>query len=414
MSQQNNPAATAATAFGLDNPTQTDLELAQAWACFCDDLKAAGEVAFRNTAPRHTVDRATAVRLLARNIGLSLAFEMESKDPDHPELMHYFDPRRKQGGDNTDAYYSGATINGTDTYRIHGNRGTARYFAITLVERGVTPYGGAVPQTLFGWDMAVDADGSFELIVSPERPSGYTGNWMQSTPETFRVTFREFFADWENEQPMNAIIDKLTGNTEPRELTPQTVMDGLADSSRWLHSSLNYWAEMIDLWKARPNEFLAYGELETRKIDFTPGGQPVIAYWQLPRDEALILRVRPPKARYWAVEFGNYWWETMDYRYRLSNTNMHYAQLEDDGELIIVISHQDPGLPNWLDTAGHSEGYVTYRWIDADYYPRPVAQQVKLAELDEHLPAGIKRITDEQRRAQLAARRRGVINRFGS
>src|SRR5690625_1409637 len=177
MSQPKNNLSEAALAYGLKNPSEIDIELAQACARFCDELKAAGEVAFRNTAPRNSVDRATAVRLLARNIGLSLAFEMESKDPDHPELMHYFDPLRKQGGDNTDAYYSGATINGADTYRIHGHRGTAKYFAITLVERGPTPYGGGVAQTLFGWDMQVEEDGSFELILSPERPAGYTGNW---------------------------------------------------------------------------------------------------------------------------------------------------------------------------------------------------------------------------------------------
>lgn len=411
MSQQHHPAAASSTVFGLDNPTQTDIQLAKAWTDFCDKLKAAGEVAFRNNAPRNPVDRATAVRLLARNIGLSLAFEMESKESQHPELMHYFDPLRKQGGDNTDAYYSGATINGTDTYRIHGHRGTAKYFAVTLVETGPTPYGGGVAQTLFGWDMQVEADGSFEIIVSPDPQPG---NWMKSTPETFRVTFREFFADWENEQPMKAVIDCMTSSGEPPELTPSKVIDGLHSSADWLHSSLNYWGDMIDLWKARPNEFLAYGELEKNQIDFTPGGTPFITYWQLPEDEALIVRVHPPEAHYWAVEFGNYWWETMDYRYRLSSTNMHYAQLEEDGELILVVSHPDPGLPNWLDPSGHSEGYVTFRWINADSYPRPVATQVKLAELDKHLPAGFKRITAEERRAQLAARRRGVINRFGS
>jgi len=411
MSRQSANPPSAAPAFGLDQPTQTDIDLAQAWTRFCDELKAAGEIAFRGNAPRNPVDRAAGVRLLARNIGLSLAFEMESKDPEHPELMHYFDPIRKQGGDNTDAYYSGATINGTDTYRIRGHRGSASYFAITLVERGSTPYGGPVAATLFGWDMQLEPDGSFELILSPEP---HEGNWMRTTPETFRVTFREFFGDWEREQPMKAVIDRLTGGGEPPQLGPQQVMDGLAGASRWLRHSLGFWAEMIELWKARPNQFLGWGELADRGIDFTPGGQPLIAYWQLPEDEALIVRVRPPKARYWAVEFGNYWWETMDYRFRLSNTNQYYAELEDDGELIVVISRQDPGVPNWLDTSGHSEGYVTFRWIDAEAYPRPQAQQVKFAQLLEHLPDSITRISAQQRREQIAARRRGVINRFGS
>jgi len=86
--------------------------------------------------------------------------------------------------------------------------------------------------------------------------------------------------------------------------------------------------------------------------------------------------------------------------------------LEDDGELIVVVSHDDPGLPNWLDPSGHTEGYVTYRWMLADEHPVPRCLQVPRAALFDHLPARIRRITPEARRAQLAARRRGVQKRF--
>lgn len=386
-----------------------DARLRQAWHKFCDDLKASGEIAFRETAASNPVDRAAGIRLLSRNIALALAFEFENKDPLHPEIMHYFDPMRKQGGDNTDALYVGAPINGTDTYRISGKRGSSRYFSVTIVEKGNTPWGGAVPAVLFGDDLKIEEDGSFELFLSPDPQPG---NWIKTTPDTFRVTFRQFFADWENEKPMEARIDRLTGDSTPPQLSPEVVENGLGAAAHWVNWSVNYWADMIDKWKVQPNLFLSYRQLEDRKIDATPGGEPLIAYWMLPRDEALIIRVRPPKAQYWAVEFGNYWWETMDYRYRLSNTNCHYAALEDDGELIIVVSHDDPGLPNWLDPSGHSEGYLTYRWMLAESYPVPVAQQVKRAELFDHLPAAIKRISPEERREQLAARRRGVVSRF--
>jgi hypothetical protein len=140
----------------------------------------------------------------------------------------------------------------------------------------------------------------------------------------------------------------------------------------------------------------------------------MIAYWSLPRDEALIVRVRPPRCQYWNVEFGNFWWTTMDYRYRLSNTNCHYARLEDDGELIVVVARDDPGLPNWLDPSGYAEGYLAYRWMLTESAPAPQAQQVPAARLFEHLPANVKRIDAASRREQLAARRRGVINRFGN
>ena len=94
--------------------------LRQGWADFCDELKKAGEIPFRATVPPHVNDRTAGFEVLARNISLALNFQHDYADPLHPELIHYFDPVRKQGGDNTDAVYVGATINGTDTYRISG------------------------------------------------------------------------------------------------------------------------------------------------------------------------------------------------------------------------------------------------------------------------------------------------------
>lgn len=389
--------------------TDHETQLREAWHRFCDELKKAGDIPLRPMAPGNPVDKAAAYRLLARNIGLALQFEMENADPLHPELLHYFDPIRKQGGDNTDALYVGGPINGTDTYRISGKRGSSRYFGVTVVERGETPWGGGVAGTLFGDQIHVEEDGSFELFLSPEP---HPGNWIKTTPETFRVTFRQFFADWEGEEPMEARIDRLTGDGTPPQLTPEHVTEGLAAAAHWVNWSVEYWAEMIEKWKVQPNTFLSYRQLEDRKIDATPGGEPIIAYWTLPQDEALIVRVRPPVAAYWALEFGNYWWETMDYRYRLSSTNCHHATLEDDGELIVVISHDDPGVPNWLDPSGHSEGYMTFRWMLADSCPIPVATQVPRDALFDHLPGAVKRITDAQRQEQLAERRRGIVHRF--
>jgi hypothetical protein len=384
-------------------------QLLGAWEGFCDDLKAMGPEILRSNAPDNPTERAQAFRLLSRNIALGLSFELENKDPQFPELNHYFDPLRKQGGDNTDALYVGAQINGSDTYRVSGNRGSAAFFAVTAVEQGDTPWGGGVAGALFAQDIAVDENGDFELFLSPEK---HEGNWIKTSPDTFRVTFRQFFLDWENEEPMRARIDCLTREQSAPTLTPQKIADGLQRSSAWVKESIMYWANMIEMWKAQPNTFLSYRQLDDNAIDATPGGEPIICFWQLPADEALIVRVTPPQADYWAVEFGNYWWESMDYRYTLSNTNKHYAQLEDSGELIVVVSHEDPGLPNWLDPAGHSEGYITFRWVGAESYPTPTAIQIKSCDLPVQLPADVKRIDSAQRQAQLAERRRGVSKRF--
>lgn len=391
-----------------DNPN--DATLKASWDDFCDQLKDASDLVFRDTTPANDLDRAKGFRLLARNIALSLQFNMENIDADFPELQRYFDPLRKQGGDNTDALYVGSPINGSDTYRITGQRGNARYFAVTVLEDGNTPWGGAVVGTMIDSDIYVEADGSFEIILSPDK---HEGNWIKTSPDSWRVTFRQFFADWENEQPMVARIDRL-GPVKPKvETSVALIQSGLKESASWVRESTFYWADMIDKWQVQPNTFLSYRQLDDNAIDATPGGEPLICYWQLPKDEALIVRVTPPQANYWAVEFGSYWWETMDYRYRLCSTNCHHAALEDNGELIIVVAHEDPGVPNWLDPSGHVEGYITLRWIGAQSYPIPVCDQIKASELQENLPQAVKKITAEQRQQQLVARRLGVIKRFG-
>lgn len=385
--------------------------LSQAWDQFCDTLKEAGRLPFRDGVPSGDLNRAAGFRCLAQNIGLGMQFFLENDDPLHPELLHYFDPLRKQGGDNPDAVYVGAPINGSDTYRIHGNLGSARYFAITAVEHGNTPWGGATAHTLFGQDLEVAADGSFELICSPDP---HPGNWLQTSPDTFRVTFRQFFADWEQERPMHASIDRISGEPAPAPVMDAARLErGLATVANWVGDSLEYWADMIERWKSQPNTFLSYRQLDDNAIDATPGGEPLIAYWRLPADEALVVRVTPPKAHYWAVEFGNYWWCSMDYRSVLSNTNCHYAQLEDNGELILVVAHVDTGHANWLNPAGFNEGYITVRWMQAENYPTPAVQQVKLSELGEILPATVRRLDAAGRAEQIATRRRGVIQRFG-
>ena len=52
-----------------------------------------------------------------------------------------------------------------------------------------------------------------------------------------------------------------------------------------------------------------------------------------------------------------------------------------DGTVRIVIAHEDPGLPNYLTTAGHAEGSMLLRWVDADRHPTPACRVVKLASL---------------------------------
>ena len=50
--------------------------------------------------------------------------------------------------------------------------------------------------------------------------------------------------------------------------------------------------------------------------------------------------------------------------------------VDDDGMLRVVIAHDDPGVANWLDTAGHSAGPVILRCVRTESAPVPTTRVV--------------------------------------
>ena len=55
--------------------------------------------------------------------------------------------------------------------------------------------------------------------------------------------------------------------------------------------------------------------------------------------------------------------------------------LEDDGSVRLIVAHEDPGVGNWLDTAGHRRGTMCLRWIRASAHPHPTTRVVKLRDV---------------------------------
>ena len=138
----------------------------------------------------------------------------------------------------------------------------------------------------------------------------------------------------------------------------------------------------------------------------------MIGSWQLDGDEALILEVAPPEGLYWSFSLGNPWWETIDYARHQSSLNGHQSAIDDDGMVRVVVAHHDPGVANWLDTAGHSAGPVILRCVRTESAPVPSARVVKFADVDGALPSSTRRVTPAERSATIAARRLAVSKRF--
>ena len=140
--------------------------------------------------------------------------------------------------------------------------------------------------------------------------------------------------------------------------------------------------------------------------------RPVMGSWQLGPDEALVVEVEPPHGLYWSYSLGNPWWETIDYGRHQSSLNGHQAVVDDDGIVRVVIAHRDPGVANWLDTAGHSEGPVILRCVRTETAPVPVTRVMPFANVGDALPAGTQRVSADERAEVIDARRRAVSRRF--
>lgn len=392
------------------NESSAGAEMLQAFDEFLATMRRSAETALARSSGQTPIDLATGLRHVVSNLSLAMALRMYEADPLYPDFTPNEGPHHKFGGDNPDALYLTAPLSSEHAYRIYGNRGTAKYVSFVVQEKS-EHFAGKISSVLMGRELKTDANGDFELFLGGSERSG---NWMELKPEADNIVVRQFFADWNAEKPMRIMIDRLGEPLPAPLMTAEKILARLEGSARMVESLVGFWQDMSDIYRPRPNEFLSFEGLAKKKnIAAAPGSTVYVSYWNVPQDSALIIRVKPPQCAFWNLEFHNPWWETHDYRYRLTGTNMHYAALEEDGKLIIVVSHDDPGVPNWFDTSGFTEGTMLVRWMEADTTtPAPACTLVKRNELAQHLPKQVKTITADERRAQLIERRSGIYNRF--
>ena len=140
--------------------------------------------------------------------------------------------------------------------------------------------------------------------------------------------------------------------------------------------------------------------------------RPVIGRFELEPDQALILEFEPPTGVYWSVSLGNPWLETINYGRHQSSLNGHQAAVDADGRVRFVLSAEDPGVANWLDTAGYSNGAILLRCVRTDSAPVPDTRVIASRDTVTALPPGTALTTPEQRDRVLEGRRRAVHERF--
>ncbi len=328
-----------------------------AWQGFCRALETTGTEALAKTLTHDEVDLAEGLRHLARMAALTLIGSLENKDSRHPYLWPALDPHRKMGGDNPQGLYLSGPINGVDTFRLRGTRGSARWVSIIVGQTGPPPYGDA----LFLPDLEIAEDGTFEVLVSPQRQPG---NWLRSTTSSNSLLVRQFYPTPDDVEPMVLTLENLTNDEEvPTRIALDTVVAGIRRATGMYTAMLAMMQGELLGKGAAKNSFKTDIGDPTSTSGGVPGGNAVTARWALEPGEALVVQVTPPEpCAYWDVQVGNGWYESFDYRHRFSGLTCEGAHLGDDGSLTLVVSDRDPGVANWLEAAGHREGHIAIRW----------------------------------------------------
>lgn len=374
----------ASSAFGLGgvwaHAADGGASLENPWYSFCDELKKAGDVILRPEAPQDDFNRAEGFRYLTRLLRAALEQEVECSDPQFPAFYELSNETLKIGADNPDNQYANARIDGRLDYLIRGQRGTVNYLLLSTKSGG---YGRGTGELLHTGDidsraLQVNADGSFEIIVSAKKQSG---NWLPMTTDSSMLIVRQTFLDRARATPTKLEIECLNGPHQPAPLDPQRFAMQLLAATRFVQGTARIFADWSKQFQAHPNDFTVVDPTVFQRA----GGDPAIfyahGYWTLAPDEALVIDIPATESEFWNFQVDNYWMESLDYRYFTIHLNKHSANYNEDGSATLVLAHRDPHVRNWLNTAGHTVGTMLYRAVHAVDPVYPKARRLKLEEL---------------------------------
>lgn len=398
------------------------------------------------------------------------SIERSLADPLYPRFRRAIQPMNRSTIDNSDAVYLSAEIDGNHSYRIRGRALDSRHwrgeapvdgprapqYVIFELSSGYAGDSGSLGEmqpgtrintsTLDSHALQVEADGSFEILIAPERPDGYTGNFMLGRRESRGreyvgtcLSCRELFHDWANEDVLDLEILRLGCEFEPRPPLDAAgavaLMDRVGELTRnQVHFWNAFYTLTLETYGKVPGMPSAGGDSDRQFMpvnDMNPpnalglatgGGQSTNIYsggvYQLADDEALVIECEVPlPPSFMGFHLSNLWGESLDFESYQSNLNGHMLEADADGRYRWVVAHRDPGVPNWVDTTGLEQGFLTIRWT----YPQPPPRQdwpelqvrkVALVEVRSWLAPDTRRVGQGEREQDRLVRHRHVQRRY--
>ncbi|MCU0271952.1 MAG: hypothetical protein MUE34_01850 [Acidimicrobiales bacterium] len=309
--------------------------------------------------PLAPVDLADGSRFLAALAEGALTFV--HADPAAPLVVPWTTPDRRWADNGADSAYWFIPVDGRHRYRISGTRHDECYLSFTLYA-GSPGHPERVVRNVNHLGLGAGEGDDYELELDPPEDACY-------------VIARQYFLDPAVSIPASIHVEVLGGPVA--EPAGSEVL-----AARWDTA-----AAFVRTMTRPPTAAGApsYAAAEPNRIGAPAGwrqeegggrGTPDQTYalgrYRVEPDEALVMELRLPRCTYASVVLWNRFGQSIDTRAHRSVLN-HCGMVADaDGVVRVVVAHRDPGVPNWLDAGGRTQGTVFWRFLLAEEQPGPV------------------------------------------
>jgi len=378
-----------------------------AWAEACDRLAVLGRRLGDDDFPGDEADRADGVAHVVEQTLCWLGWSVFHADPKQPSFQRQNDLITQWGGPNADNVYRHARVEPGRRYRVRGRMHSCQEF-ILAIRAGFMhlPTWGTLVE-ITASELGIAEGDEFDFVVGE-------GGQVPLPDGALTVSIREYYFDWSEAEPALFTIECLdddAGEPPARRTAAATAAQ--------LREGIDGVAHSAEYWNTYMREKAAEGVANTFAPAFAldkglDAARYSFCFWDLDPDDALVVEVPVPPARYWTFQLYELaWFELVDVADRLSSLNHTQAPVGGDDVIRLVLSHTDPGVANWLDASGRRTGLLTYRafWTTGEV-PTPTTRIVPVAEVAAAMPTGTALLDAAGRAAQMTARRRHLAWRF--
>ena len=348
----------------------------RAWDEFCDRLREAGHKALA-AAPDDPFDRAEGLRYVSRIARSFLRNATETSQPDRVQLGHTESP--KIGLDNPDYVYAGASLDPEATYELTGEMADAHMIGFGTFSGGLgTPGGLQRDGYLESQSLTLDAEGRFTITLSQQEQPG---DWLPMGPRTNSLNARQTLLRRAEQRQAPLELRRIGSSAPPPPLDPARFSAALDRAGQVLVGTVSQFLAWTASFQEHRHEIRPIDPKFLAVAQGDPNTSYNYSYWELAEDEAFVIEFEPPACEYWNLQIGNHWLESFDFMHYHTHVNHETAVADDAGQVRIVVAGRDPGVPNWLDTAGHARGGLALRWVGADQIPEPSTRVVPVDSL---------------------------------